>query len=602
MAAGSGSPRNQSVLTAGVRLEPRSRRSRPPPVPRAAPRRSTRRRRRPRSHRRAHRDVAKAFRSRRARAEGRPPGAGPGGVRPRGRRHARVAVRRADRCPHPRAFRPADRSDQRLRGDSARPGRRLRREEVRAGVDRRTAEDRDLPEAGCRRRRRPPRSSRTSRPPSTTCRFRRTAACCAYVELFQGRLRDFIQDGLTRGTKYLPMIQSVFRAEGLPLDLAYIPIIESGFKTNALSKASAKGPWQFMRATAIENGLHHDWYVDERSDPEKATIAAAKYLKTLSKMFDGDWNLVLAAYNGGLGRVQRAMKTRRQGRLLGAVRSSSQVPAEGNARVRAAHPRGDDRREEPGAVRLRHRRARRRSRTTRSPVPRAIDLRRVAEWTGTSHRRDPGAEPGAAALDDAGEVPGLPAEGARRGPARRSRRAWPTRRPSDLTALKWYTVKGAESLATIARKLQGQPHRSRGSQQPVDHVARPRRAGADHPARARDAAGGAHRTNRAGRTGLAAGDRHRHGRRRAAARRRARSSTGSSAATRCPPSRSCSTPPSRASSQPQPASRQRRRRRHPAEDRALKVGRPPDRKFRDLASAEPPLTLRTSPSASTISP
>src|SRR6476620_8243619 len=92
----------------------------------------------------------------------------------------------------------------------------------------------------------------------------------AYVELFQGRLRDYIQESLTRGSKYLPMIQSVFKAEGLPLDLAYIPIIESGFKTNALSKANAKGPWQFMKATAGDMGLKHDWYVDERSDPEKA--------------------------------------------------------------------------------------------------------------------------------------------------------------------------------------------------------------------------------------------------------------------------------------------------------------------------------------------
>jgi membrane-bound lytic murein transglycosylase D len=106
------------------------------------------------------------------------------------------------------------------------------------------------------------------------------ARVLSYVELFQGRLRDYIQESLTRGTKYLPMIQAVFRAEGLPLDLAYIPIIESGFKTNALSKASAKGPWQFMRATAVEQGLKHNWYVDERSDPEKATVAAAKYLKT----------------------------------------------------------------------------------------------------------------------------------------------------------------------------------------------------------------------------------------------------------------------------------------------------------------------------------
>ena len=130
----------------------------------------------------------------------------------------------------------------------------------------------------------------------------------SYVELFQGRLRDYIHESLTRGTKYLPMIQAVFKAEGLPLDLAYIPVIESGFKTNALSKASARGPWQFMRATATEQGLKTDWYVDERSDPEKATVAAARYLKTLHEMFGGDWHLVLAAYNGGLGRLQRAMK------------------------------------------------------------------------------------------------------------------------------------------------------------------------------------------------------------------------------------------------------------------------------------------------------
>ena len=65
------------------------------------------------------------------------------------------------------------------------------------------------------------------------------------------------------------MIQNVFRAEGLPLDLAYIPIIESWFKTNALSKASAKGPWQFMKPTAQDHGLKTDWFIDERSDPGK---------------------------------------------------------------------------------------------------------------------------------------------------------------------------------------------------------------------------------------------------------------------------------------------------------------------------------------------
>ena len=76
---------------------------------------------------------------------------------------------------------------------------------------------------------------------------------------------------MKRGSKYLPMIQNVFRAEGLPLDLAYVPLVESAFKPNALSRAKAKGVWQFMTGTALENGLRRDWYIDERSDPEKAT-------------------------------------------------------------------------------------------------------------------------------------------------------------------------------------------------------------------------------------------------------------------------------------------------------------------------------------------
>ena len=71
----------------------------------------------------------------------------------------------------------------------------------------------------------------------------------AYIELFQGRLHDFIEEGMRRGSKYLPMIQNVFRAEGLPLDLAYVPLVESAFKPNALSRAKAKGVWQFMTGT-----------------------------------------------------------------------------------------------------------------------------------------------------------------------------------------------------------------------------------------------------------------------------------------------------------------------------------------------------------------
>ena len=273
----------------------------------------------------------------------------------------------------------------------------------------------------------------------------------SYVELFQGRLRDFIQDGLTLGTKYLPMIQAVFRAEGLPLDLAYIPIIESGFKPNALSKASAKGPWQFMKATAMENGLHHDWYIDERSDPEKATVAAAKYLKTLHKLFNGDWNLVLAAYNGGLGRVQRAVKRSGKDDFWELSESSKYLPKETReyvplilaAIIVAKNPAqyGFDVVAQ-GALAY-----------DKVNVPRAIDLRRVAEWTGSSIDEIQSLNPQLRRWTTPVKYPTfelkVPAGTGEQFQARLADAG-----PSDMTALKWYTVRSGESLATIARKLQ----------------------------------------------------------------------------------------------------------------------------------------------------
>ncbi|MEO8076431.1 MAG: transglycosylase SLT domain-containing protein [Acidobacteriota bacterium] len=272
----------------------------------------------------------------------------------------------------------------------------------------------------------------------------------AYVEMFQGRLREFIQDGLTRGTKYLPMIQSVFRAEGLPLDLAYIPIIESGFKPNALSKASAKGPWQFMTATGKENGLHHDWYVDERSDPEKSTIAAAKYLKTLSRMFDGDWNLVLAAYNGGPGRVQRAIKKSGEGDFWGLSETTKYLPKETReyvplilaAMVVAKNPA------QYGFDIVAHAPIE----YDKVSVPRAIDLRRVAEWTGVSideiQTLNPELRRWTTPVKYADFQLKVPTGTGARFQARLADAS-----PSDMTSLKWYTVKGAETLSTVARKL-----------------------------------------------------------------------------------------------------------------------------------------------------
>jgi membrane-bound lytic murein transglycosylase D len=275
------------------------------------------------------------------------------------------------------------------------------------------------------------------------------ARVLSYVELFQGRLRDYIQESLTRGTKYLPMIQNVFRAEGLPLDLAFIPIIESGFKTNALSKASAKGPWQFMTPTARENGLKFDWYVDERSDPEKSTIAAAKYLKTLSKLFNGDWHLVLAAYNGGLGRLQRAMKSARTEDFWELSDNARFLPRETReyvpmilaAMIVARNPAQygfDIVAQSPIAY-------------DKVTVPRAIDLRRVAEWSGTTIDEIRALNPELRRWTTPVKTPDfeikLPTGTAAQFSARLGEA-----NPSDLAALKWYTVKRGESIATIARK------------------------------------------------------------------------------------------------------------------------------------------------------
>ncbi|MDA9575656.1 transglycosylase SLT domain-containing protein [Flavobacteriaceae bacterium] len=106
---------------------------------------------------------------------------------------------------------------------------------------------------------------------------------------------------------YFPLFEDIFDREGIPLEIKYLAIVESALRPNAKSRVGATGLWQFMFSTGKYYDLEVSSYVDERCDPVRSTIAAAKYLKSLYKVFN-DWDLALAAYNSGPGNVTKAIR------------------------------------------------------------------------------------------------------------------------------------------------------------------------------------------------------------------------------------------------------------------------------------------------------
>jgi len=129
----------------------------------------------------------------------------------------------------------------------------------------------------------------------------------SFVQDYMGHHTKRLEQMKGWGKPYFDMMYGILVAQGLPGELKYLAVVESNLKSSAYSWAGAVGPWQFMPGTAKKMGLKVNEYRDDRTDYYKSTAAAARYLKELFSIY-GDWLLVIAAYNGGVGNVNSAIR------------------------------------------------------------------------------------------------------------------------------------------------------------------------------------------------------------------------------------------------------------------------------------------------------